>query len=86
MNNFFGPLKVFVQSQNPVIIFVKFLKIFISIQVYFGTHHARWYLFFNTLNVPCCNGMSSIFNKNILEKHGKVTEFSLLQIQIFILT
>ncbi|XP_066916288.1 ceramide glucosyltransferase-like [Clytia hemisphaerica] len=39
-------------------------------KVYFGTHHARWYLFFNTLNVPCCNGMSSIFNKSILEKHG----------------
>ena len=40
-------------------------------QVYFGTHHARWYLFFNTLGVPCVNGMSSIFNKKQLEKYGE---------------
>lgn len=39
-------------------------------KVYFGTHHARWYLFFDSMGILCVNGMSSIFNKKYLDQYG----------------
>lgn len=37
---------------------------------YFGTQHARWYLFFNFLGVCCTNGMSSVMTKKHLDDVG----------------
>lgn len=45
-------------------------------KVYFGCHHARWYLFFNALGILCVNGMSSIFNKKYLDEYGSLQALS----------
>lgn len=45
-------------------------------KVYFGTQHARWYLFFDALGLCCTNGMSSIFDKKALDELGGLSAFS----------
>lgn len=45
-------------------------------KVYFGTHHARWYIVFDLLGQCCTNGMSSVLNKVALNQVGGLGEFS----------
>ncbi|EDO29404.1 predicted protein [Nematostella vectensis] len=39
-------------------------------KVYFGTQHAFLYLFANTMGLLCANGMSTIYNKKVLDELG----------------
>ena len=39
--------------------------------MYFGTHHGKWYLFFDALGLYCANGMSSVFDKKVLDGVGR---------------
>lgn len=40
------------------------------LQVYFGTQHAFLYLFANTVGLVCANGMSTLYNKTVLDELG----------------
>ena len=41
------------------------------LQVYFGTQHARIYLFANAFGILCANGMCSLISKPLLEEVGE---------------
>ncbi|EDO33721.1 predicted protein, partial [Nematostella vectensis] len=45
-------------------------------KVYFGTQHAFLYLFANTMGLLCANGMSTIYNKKVLDELGGLEAFS----------
>ncbi|XP_065069867.1 ceramide glucosyltransferase-B-like [Rhopilema esculentum] len=45
-------------------------------KVYFGTQHARVYLFTNCMQLQCVNGMSSLINKTALEEIGGLRSLS----------
>ncbi|CAB3979957.1 Ceramide glucosyltransferase [Paramuricea clavata] len=45
-------------------------------KVYFGTQHARVYLFANALGFSCTNGMSMLLRKHVLDEVGGLQEFS----------
>lgn len=44
-------------------------------QLYFGTKHARWYLFFDLLTLNCVNGMSIVFRRSALAAVGGLEPF-----------
>ncbi|XP_065673153.1 ceramide glucosyltransferase-B isoform X2 [Hydra vulgaris] len=45
-------------------------------KIHFGTQHARWYLAFYALGIPCVNGMSNIIKKKFLDDVGGLRPFS----------
>lgn len=44
-------------------------------KVYFGTCHARMYLFINLIGINCVTGMSCLMRKSVLEKLGGLQKF-----------
>ena len=44
-------------------------------KVFFGTHHAKMYLFINWLGLNCTTGMSSMIRRSIIEKSGGPSHF-----------
>jgi hypothetical protein len=45
-------------------------------KVYFGTCHARMYLFINFLGINCVTGMSCLMRKAVIDKEGGLKTFS----------
>lgn len=46
------------------------LPLILSVQVYFGTQHAKMYLNADLLGINCVTGMSCLFRKDVLEDAG----------------
>ena len=45
-------------------------------KVYFGTYHARVYLFADFLGINCATGMSTLMRKNLLDEVGGIAAFA----------